>query len=308
MFGYIKPNIPELKVVDYELYKAAYCGLCRTMGKCTGCMSKLTLSYDFAFFALLRMALEGTKGEVKMRRCVVHPFKKRPMLEINDTLKYSAKSSVILTRLKLKDNINDSHGLSRLKAKIAGLVSLFFKKTDKELLPLEEKIKASIDVLSQLEKEKCDSIDMVANTFGELLGTIASFGLDEAGGRIGYEIGYHLGKWIYVVDACDDFESDLKSGSYNVLHLAFGNALTDGDRALLCQAMMLELNNMSKALELVDFSSHRDVERIVKNIVFDGLLQVSRQALKLDKQENGQKELVNDKGENGKLSTQGGEK
>ena len=131
MFGYIKPNIPELRVKDHELYKATYCGLCRTMGKCTGCASKFTLSYDFAFFALVRMALEKTQGQVKMRRCMVHPFKKRPIMEINPVLEYSAKSSVILTRLKLKDNVNDSRGVSRLKAKIVGLVSLFFKKTDK---------------------------------------------------------------------------------------------------------------------------------------------------------------------------------
>ena len=153
MFGYIKPNIPELKVKDNELYKATYCGLCRTMGKCTGCASKFTLSYDFAFFALVRMALEKTKAQVKMRRCMVHPFKKRPIMEMNSVLEYSAKSSVILTRLKLKDNVNDSHGISRLKAKIVGLVSIFFKKTDKSLLPLEEKIKECIDSLATLENK-----------------------------------------------------------------------------------------------------------------------------------------------------------
>ena len=55
MFGYIKPDIPHLKVVDYELYKASYCGLCKAMGKKTGCLSSLTLSYDFAFLAFMRL-------------------------------------------------------------------------------------------------------------------------------------------------------------------------------------------------------------------------------------------------------------
>ena len=53
MFGYIKPDIPELKMKENELYKAVYCGLCKTMGKCTGCASQLTLNYDFAFLAML---------------------------------------------------------------------------------------------------------------------------------------------------------------------------------------------------------------------------------------------------------------
>lgn len=286
MFGYIKPNIAELKVKDNELYKATYCGLCRTMGKCTGCMSKFTLSYDFAFFALVRMAMEKTKGEVKMRRCIAHPLKKRPMLEINPVLEYSAKSSVILTRLKLKDNINDSHGISRLIAKIVGLVSAFFKKTDKELLHLEEKIKKCIEDLSALEKENCESIDAVANTFGELLGNVASFGLDSENEKLGYEIGFHLGKWIYVADACDDLEKDVKTGSYNVLKLAFGNSLNDNDKELLKQAMMLELNRMSRGVELIDFSSHRDVEAIIKNVVYDGLVRESERVLKMKKEEN----------------------
>ena len=279
MFGYIKPNIGELKVKDYELYKATYCGLCRTMGKRTGCLSKLTLSYDFAFFALVRMAMEKTKGQVKMRRCLVHPLKKRPMLEINPVLEYSAKSSVILTRLKLKDNINDSHGFSRLLAKIAGLVSVFFKKTDKNLEPLAQKIKECIDNLSALEKEGCDSIDMAANTFGELLGNVASFGLDEFNAKIGYEIGYHLGKWIYVIDAVDDFKKDIKTGSYNVLRLAFGESLTEESKALLQQAMMLELSKMSRAVELIDFSEHTDVEGVVKNTVYDGLVAETKRVL-----------------------------
>ncbi|MBO4983108.1 MAG: hypothetical protein J6D23_03535 [Clostridia bacterium] len=286
MFGYIKPNIPELRVKDHELYKATYCGLCRTMGKCTGCASKFTLSYDFAFFALVRMALEKTQGQVKMRRCMVHPFKKRPIMEINPVLEYSAKSSVILTRLKLKDNVNDSRGISRLKAKIVGLVSLFFKKTDKSLLPLEEKIKECIDNLTTLEKEECDSIDKVADTFGQLLGNVASFGLEKEKAILGYEIGYHLGKWIYVIDACDDLTRDVKSGSYNVLKIAFGNSLDNSQKYLVRSAMFLELNKMAKATELIDFTEHRDVEAIIKNIIFDGLIEETNRVLDIKEETN----------------------
>ena len=281
MFGYIKPNVPELRVRDYELYKATYCGLCRTMGKCTGCVSKMTLSYDFVFFALVRMALLKAKGDVKRRRCVLHPLKKRPMLEINPTLEYTAKSSVILTRIKLKDNINDTHGFSRFFARIAGLVSIFFKKTDKNLLPLADKIKACFEELLLLEKEECDSIDMVANTSGELIGHVASFGLDEESAKIAYEIGFHLGKWVYVIDACDDLEKDVKKKSYNVLKYAFGNSLSDEDKELLKRAMLLELDAMSKYVERIDFSQHRDVEAIIKNIIFEGLVQETDKVLEI---------------------------
>lgn len=279
MFGYIKPYIEELKVKDYELYKATYCGLCRTMGKCTGCVSKMTLSYDFVFFALVRMALLKAKGEVKRRHCALHPIKKRPMLEINPTLEYTAKASVLLTKIKLKDNVNDSRGFSRFLAKIAGVVSIFFKKTDENLIPLKEKIQGCFQDLLTLEREGCDSIDMVANTSGELIGHVASFGLNESEAKIAYEIGFHLGKWVYVIDACDDLEGDVKKGSYNVLKYAFGNEIKDTDKAILKNAMLLELDCMSKSVELIDFSSHRDVEAIIKNIVYEGLVQETDRVL-----------------------------
>ena len=292
MFGYVKPQIPDLKVRENELYKATYCGLCRTMGKTTGCLSKLTLNYDFAFLALARYALEGGKAEVKMRRCAVHPFKKRPMLEPDETLRYCAKTSVILTRLKLDDNVNDSHGLARLKAKIAHLVSVFFKKTDKELAPLEENVRALINDLSIKEKEKCNSIDTVADIFGKILKEIASFGLEGMNKRIAENIGMHLGRWIYVIDACDDFSKDVKTNSYNPLIYAFGSELTEENRYALHCGAMLELDAMSKSLELIDFSSHRDVEGIIKNVAYLGMVSETDRVLKIDLSET-EKKLLN---------------
>lgn len=271
VFGYVKPDIPELKVKDNELYKATYCGLCKAMGKCTGCMSRLTLNYDFVFLALVRMVLENVKGNVRMRRCMLHPLKKRPVLDANNSLEYSSKASAILTRLKLKDNINDSHGFSRLKAKIAATVSLFFKKTDKNLLSLEEKVGECIDKLSAYEKENGDSVDAAADIFGELLAEVASFGLDGANYRIAYDIGRHLGRWIYVIDACDDFSDDIKNNSFNPIVNAFGKDITKDTAKTMKCALCLELEAMSKSVELIDFSSHNDVERIVKNVIYDGM-------------------------------------
>lgn len=290
MFGYVKPYVPELKVRDNELYRATYCGLCRTMGKKTGCFSKMTLNYDFVFLALLQMATNKEDVKVKMRRCAVHPFKKRPMIEPNESLSYSAKTSVILTRLKLKDNINDSRGIARLKAKIVGCVSIFLKKTDENLKELELKICKCIDDLTAYEKGNVDSIDKVANTFGELLGTLASYNQDGANKRIVYEIGYHLGKLIYVLDAVDDLKSDIKTGSYNVIKNAFGCELNEQAKNILKCAMTCELDKMSKCVELLDFSKCNDVERIIKNIVYVGLPNEIDKALNKEKNAKKRKE------------------
>ena len=282
MFGYVKPDIPELKMKENELYKAVYCGLCKTMGKSTGCASQLTLNYDFAFLAMIRMVSDDIKGEIKMCSCGVHPFKKRPMLQTNNSLEYCAKTSVILTKLKLKDNINDSKGLKKLKAKIVGLVSLFFKKTDENLKPLEEKVAECIDNLTILEKENSDSIDQTADTFGVLLGALSSYGQKEELSRILYEIGYHLGKWIYVIDAIDDMKEDYKTKSFNAIINSYGETLNNEQKDALYCALMLELDKMSKCIELLDFTAHTDLEGIIKNIIYSGMVKTTRKILKLD--------------------------
>ena len=86
MFGYVRAYKPELKVKEYELYRASYCGLCRSMGKCTGQCSRMTLSYDFAFLAIFRFALLGGELSFDKKRCLAHPFEKRAYVKDNPTL------------------------------------------------------------------------------------------------------------------------------------------------------------------------------------------------------------------------------
>ena len=53
MFGYVRPLRAELKVKTLEQYQAAYCGLCRTLGKEFGFAARFTVSYDLVFLYLL---------------------------------------------------------------------------------------------------------------------------------------------------------------------------------------------------------------------------------------------------------------
>lgn len=285
MFGYVKPQIPELKVKEYELYKSAYCGLCRTMGKKTGCVSKMTLNYDFVFLVLLRKVAEKRTGEIKMRRCIAHPLKRRPMLEIDDSLVYCARASVMLTKLKLKDNVDDSHGFKRLLARMVALVSIFFKKTDKSLRELEDKLRGYIEQLSSLEKQNTDSIDTVADVFGKLLSSVASYNLDSNEATMCAKIGYHLGKWIYIIDAIDDFADDIKTGSFNPIVNAFGGEIGDFGKNILRTGLMLELDELSRALESLDFSHHRDVEGVLKNIIYQGMVKTTDDLLKIENEQ-----------------------
>jgi len=90
MFGYVKPYVPELRVCEHELFRAVYCGLCRSMGAHTGTVSRFTLSYDYVFLGAVRMVLAGIEPQCISRRCIAHPVKRRSMAEENPALEYTA--------------------------------------------------------------------------------------------------------------------------------------------------------------------------------------------------------------------------
>ena len=93
MLGYIKAVREELRLREYEYYRASYCGLCRAMGRCTGQCSRLTLSYDLLLLANLRMALRGVEPSFRHRRCLAHPVRRRWMMEPNAERSWPLKSA-----------------------------------------------------------------------------------------------------------------------------------------------------------------------------------------------------------------------
>jgi hypothetical protein len=110
---------------------------------------------------------------------------------------------------------------------------------------------------------------------------VASYGLDAENATLCAKIGYHLGKWIYIIDAIDDMASDAKTGSFNAIINSFGDELSDENKNLLRIALMLELDELSHALEALDFSSHRDVEGILKNTIYIGMVNQTARILKM---------------------------
>lgn len=291
MFGYVKPAYPELKVRENELYRAYYCGLCRALGKCTGCLSRMTLSYDPVFLAMLRHAARAERSNVKMRRCFVHPLKKRPSLELTRSLEYSACVTAALARAKLDDTKADERGVRRLGASLLTPAANSMMRRAEKICPgLYETVTADLSVLAELEAKNSPGIDESADAFGVLLGHVMSSGIDGARGRVLYAIGRLTGRIIYVIDAADDAYRDLRSGSYNPLVLSYGGDLCEkrevcdfrGNvkekyvlRRDIAEGIMLAgdclISDLCAAVALVDFSAAPELEGIVSNICSLGL-------------------------------------
>ena len=298
MFGYIRTDTPELRVRENEYYKAVYCGMCRAQGKCTGQCSRMTLSYDMVFLALLRLAISGENPTIKSGRCIAHPLKRRPYLDFCDSLAYCAYASALLVWGKTADDINDEKGLKRLKARLTKpLARKMRKKALKHYSELDEKINNGLKKLSEVEKEKLPSVDAPATRFGELLADILSFGVEGDNEKILRSIGLHVGKWIYIIDAVDDIEGDLKNSRFNPFICLYGaQNLGEDQKLLVATSLKLELLAAEPAFDLIEFGENPNIEGIIKNIIYRGMPDVVNRILELDgKSKRGGKKTSQDK-------------
>ncbi len=287
MYGYIRPYMPELKVREQEYYRAVYCGLCRSMGKCTGQCSRMTLSYDMTFFSLVRMALEGKASTLHRRNCVAHPFRRRPMAEPDDTLRLSAYLSAILAYHKMRDDCADEAGMKKAAATLLSpyLTSIRRRARRKGYVETDRRVAAAMRALSRMEASRPMSVDRPADLFGELMATLLSEGLSDRQAVLARTIGHHIGRWVYLLDAADDFEEDVRRGRYNPLACLYRDpamkTLPQEKREDIRRSLFGELAGVERAFDLLDTAEMPDIGGILSNILYEALPREINRVLKL---------------------------
>lgn len=201
----------ELKIREFKEYKAYYCGLCKSIKKYYGEFARFALSNDCAFLYILAASLKETCVKEEKCPCALHPLQKRTQI-ITDGCDYAAAVNVLLTYHKCLDDIKDG-------GKKSAVYKIFINKAYNEAQNKYSEVKDSIlgmeERLSECEKEKSGDTDKAAHSFAVMLGRIFEF-LDENQWEPLYDLGYNLGRWIYLIDAADDLEKDKKEGNYNV--------------------------------------------------------------------------------------------
>lgn len=274
MLGYIRTHTPELRVRDYECYRALYCGLCRHMGACTGQCSRMTLSYDFVFLAAVRMALTGETPKAQKKRCLVHPFKKRNAVVDSPTLHYCANASALLVYWKNRDDLADEKGLRKLRARLLSPFLFFaYRKAKKRHPQLDRSVQSRLTALADYEKDTSahNGADAPAMLFGDLLSDILSDGLDGTSARIAAAMGSAIGRWIYLVDAADDFEADLKKHRFNPYRALFGDQIGAEGAESIRTALLQLLSQAEAAYALLPPHPTEELRAVIDNILYLGL-------------------------------------
>lgn len=276
MFGYVTPCKMELKIKDYEKVKAYYCGLCRAIKYNYGNFPRLALNYDMTFLAIFLDSFNEYEPKYIKNSCILHPIKKRIFIIENTSLDYAAFLNTALSYYKLVDNIKDDNSL---KSKALSLpMKKYLRKVPSELKGTEILIKKKLDELYTLEENNnLDNLDALSHSFGELIGEIIlSFWKDKNDKNRIYNLGYNLGKWIYIIDAFDDLEKDMKDNKFNAINSVLNKTNIPYNEFVGSVKGRIEFILTSYARECAEDLAHltiRKNEEILFNIFNYGLLE-----------------------------------
>lgn len=275
MFGYVRPV--ELPPEEAERFQRAYCGLCHTLKRRYGTASRFILNYDFTFLAIL---LSDGQEQTTQAKCPASPLRTRVFLDQNPSLELAADESVILAYWQLRDGVKDHdwfHGLTYRGA--SHILEPAYQKAMAARPGFDSGVQHQLELLAQLETEGCTSMDRAADTFAALLAGAAAEVTGKVRRRVLEQLLYHLGRWIYLVDAADDLKKDAVSGNYNPVALRFG--LTDGvwtkpSRQEFAATLDHSIHMMATAYELWDFGVWAPV---LENTLYRGLFRVGKAVL-----------------------------
>ena len=259
MFGYVTASLGEMSREQRERYGGVYCGICRAIRDQASQMARLGLSYDMTFLALLLMSLYEPEEEHSTNRCLLHP-KRRGRIS-NEYVRYAADINVALAYYNCLDDWQDEG-----KRSAKWMANMFGKKYPgiQEKYPRQcAAIAAGIRELSDLEKENCPNPDAPANCFGRLMAELLVYREDLWADTL-RQVGFHLGRFIYLADAAVDYRKDQRKGKYNPF-LAMG---MEEDWSRWEEYLVLALGQCTGAYEILPLVQDKD---ILDNILYSGV-------------------------------------
>ena len=278
MFGYVRPPLQDLPQEEADRFRRMYCGLCHTLGKRYGAAARLILNYDFTYLAI-RLS-EKEEGETYSKRCVAHPVRPRAFLEQSSAMELAADESVILAYWQLRDGVEDHDWLHGLKYRsLSAILEPAYRKAAALRPDFDETVRQQLKLLGELEAEACSSIDRAADAFAVLLGSAAREIGDPIRRRVLEQILYHLGRWVYLMDAADDLKKDVEEGNYNPVALRFelqGGAWIPEKRQEFAVTLDHSIRMITTAFELWDFGVWTP---ILETTFYTGLFRVGKSVL-----------------------------
>ena len=273
MLGYVRAYKPEMKFKDYELYKGVYCTLCKSLGKRYGLIPRFILSYDFTFFAMVRMAVRPQCPGFTNSRCSFNPAKKcLDCNRDNEDIAYTADVSILMMYHKLCDNINDSKFFKRFLCRLMmPYARHLYKKACKRVGDIHTVIEEQMARQQEIEKRDA-SLDEAADPSAVMLAELLCYNIDCNDNEALRKFGYMVGRWVYITDAVFDCADDIKDGSFNPLKHKYITENYDEYCEMMWNLTVGEAVNNYKRLKIFRFDD------ILSNVLYDGMYAVTKKA------------------------------
>ncbi len=211
MFGYVRTDTPHLYIKDDILYRAMYCGVCKGIAEVCGHRARMGLSYDVTFLSVILHNIAGQDVKIEKSHCLTHCIRARQMAETDELTRMLGALNTELVYYKYTDDIADG---DKGRGK-----RLWFKKGHKRATQkypeIARIVKENMSAQERLEKEGGAGLDRSADATANMLAEFSDYVLGEKRTSYTRNLFYSLGKWIYLIDALDDYDKDLKKGAYN---------------------------------------------------------------------------------------------
>lgn len=263
MFGIALASLDQISEEEKTRYRSLYCGLCRAIKTRYGQVSRLSLNYDLVLLAMLFDSLYEPEETSTPSRCITHPTKRVTCVG-SEYVDYAADLSVAFAYFKCLDDVDDEGGIAA-KMGTAALAGPYKKAHGR--IPQEcDAIERSTERMRKLERNP-DAVpsaaDALADEFGEILSVVFSrYGEPWKGSLEGF--GFHLGRFVYLMDAAIDQKEDAERGSFNpLLELEMGQ---DAMREMLEN----EIGNAARYFEVLPLE--RDLN-LMRSVLYSGVWQ-----------------------------------
>ncbi len=289
MFGYVRYDLPNLCIKDFMLYKALYCGLCKSIGKACGQRARIGLTYDVTFLSALVHNIAGVDVKIERQNCFEHAIRKRPIAVSDPLTEELGALNTVLAYYKLTDDIEDG-GRGRGKR-------LWFKKGFKRAQKRYPALVAIVETYmrdqARAEKERVASPDVAADPTACMMRSLSEHLLREKATEATSELFYTLGKWVYLIDALDDYDKDIRKKGYNPFVLAYGRAgraeLMEKDGAEISFLFDTLFYSMRESLGGVIFPFNRD---LTDNVILRGIPLETERVMKGERERKMQENIM----------------
>ena len=283
MFGYVLPDKSMLKNEEFTLYRAFYCGICLTLKKNYSNASRLFTTYDLTFLSILSHDCLNYPVQFKQVKCVGGPVKKRVVVDDNPLLQKLCAMQLLLSKYKIIDDVTDGKKGRKVLLKV---YSKAFKKAEQELPEASKIIESKYNLLRQMEQANENSIDKVCDCFAMMMKQLLKLIVGDSADEQLLSLAYNVGKFVYLIDAIDDFDKDRKSGNYNPFIALYGKEKNKKEfvcehRAEVEQTLAFTIN---KAIAGFNERKYNQSYSLLKNVVYYGLRKRAEEVLDNKKQ------------------------